>query len=152
MSIHFNRLIIVILDFSQICQTAIANLIHAHSSEEKIAFSKDKEIIPFIDVNWNILANKPKPQKNTWHSSVAKTMQKDNDTFVCNDDQNNLHVTLRDRDLSRIAPNYENLKNLKELNGGQNANANISSRSLRGMESSDFCRLFVSIISFPTSN
>ncbi|KAH9423128.1 Set1/Ash2 histone methyltransferase complex subunit ASH2 [Dermatophagoides pteronyssinus] len=121
-------------NFSQICQTAIANLIHAHSSEEKIAFSKDKEIIPFIDVNWNILANKPKPQKNTWHSSVAKTMQKDNDTFVCNDDQNNLHVTLRDRDLSRIAPNYENLKNLKELNGGQNANANISSRSLRGMK------------------
>lgn len=114
------------------CQTTIANLLQKHSAEGRIAFSKDKEIIPFIETNWAVLANKPRPLKNTWHSSVVKIMQKDNDNFICdNRDNDNLLFALRLRDLTKIAPHYENLKNIKEQNGGPNSNANMR---LRGMK------------------
>uniref|UniRef100_A0A834VC68 Set1/Ash2 histone methyltransferase complex subunit ASH2 n=1 Tax=Sarcoptes scabiei TaxID=52283 RepID=A0A834VC68_SARSC len=118
-------------NFSQICQTTIANLMLQYSNEKRIAFSKDKEIIPFIDANWDILSNKQRPLKNTWHGSVLKVMLKETETFVNGSgDSDDILFALRVRDLSKIAPNYESQK-FKELNGGNNLNS--SSRSLRGL-------------------
>lgn len=98
--------------FTQICQTAIANLIKKHETENRIAFSKDKEIIPFIEANWDILSTMPRRVKNSWHNTVHKMMMKDSETFMCdNRDPDDVLFALRSRDLYKIAPNYDNPRN-----------------------------------------
>lgn len=88
------------------CETALANLIKNYP--EKNAFSKDKDIIPFIDANWELLSTMPRRVKQTWHNTVVKTMMKENDIFICdNRDPNDFLFALRYPDLSKIGPNYE---------------------------------------------
>lgn len=43
-------------------------------NEGKQFFSKDKEIIPYIDKHWESLTSMPRRIKLTWHNTVAKTM------------------------------------------------------------------------------
>lgn len=123
------------VDFSQMCQTAIANLIRKHHEENRIAFSRDKEIIPFIDANWDILSTMPRRVKNSWHNTVHKTMLKDNDTFMCdNRDPDDILFALRSRDLIKIAPNYDNPRFFSLNSRGEfvnNSNVNHSSMVFR---------------------
>lgn len=66
--------------FTQICQTAVANLILLHP--DKRLFSKDKDIVPFIDKNWESLTSMPRRTKNAWHNTVLKTMAKESELFL----------------------------------------------------------------------
>ena len=140
--VHSFNLINLHLDFSQICQTALANLVRKNSSENRIAFSKDKEIIPFIETHWDTLTTMPRRVKNTWHTTVLKTMSKDSETFMCdNRDPDDILFALRSMDLYKIAPNYENVKYhgliLNENNQNSLNNASSGSsvfRSSRGVK------------------
>ncbi|KAK6185121.1 hypothetical protein SNE40_007425 [Patella caerulea] len=97
--------------FSQICLTALANLTHDALSrgETKAVFSKDKDIIPFIDKNWEGITILSRRTKSTWHNTVLKTLHKENDLFQS--DESGENFSLLNPDLSKIAPNYENLRN-----------------------------------------
>lgn len=100
-------------NFSQMCATAIANLLQQNSP--KTTFSKDKDIIPFIEKHWEHLTTMPRRIKQTWHTTVFKTMLKDSEIFLVEeknpDDYSDdyPHFGLVVNDLSKIGPNYESL-------------------------------------------
>jgi Set1/Ash2 histone methyltransferase complex subunit ASH2 len=63
--------------FHQMCLTTLANLTNEkikRNSPGKHFFSKDKEIIPFIDKHWEELTNAPRRVKSTWHSTISRSM------------------------------------------------------------------------------
>ncbi|XP_074647250.1 set1/Ash2 histone methyltransferase complex subunit ASH2-like isoform X2 [Tubulanus polymorphus] len=96
--------------FSQMCQTAVANLQAQHP--DRRMFSKEREIIPFINKHWESLTSMPRRTKLTWHNTVAKTMLKDTDIFLCEElyhcsDQN---FGLINAEISKLGPNYDSLK------------------------------------------
>ncbi|XP_048248232.1 set1/Ash2 histone methyltransferase complex subunit ASH2-like isoform X1 [Haliotis rufescens] len=95
--------------FTQICYTALANLVHTAESkgESKQVFSKDREIIPFIDKNWESLTTVSRRTKLTWHTTVFKTMTKEIDLFACDDSTGDFCFSLLTQDLSKIGPNSE---------------------------------------------
>jgi Set1/Ash2 histone methyltransferase complex subunit ASH2 len=99
-------------NFSQMCETAIANLmVGAEDDGNRVSFSKDREIIPFIDANWEVLTTMPRRIKHTWHQTVVKTMTKETDTFIHDArDPNDPHFALRNQDLLRIGPNYDSAR------------------------------------------
>ncbi|XP_062574579.1 set1/Ash2 histone methyltransferase complex subunit ASH2-like, partial [Saccostrea cucullata] len=70
--------------FSQICFTAIANLVRESqfSGENRLMFSRDREIIPFIDKQWENLTTQSRRTKQTWHSTVAKTLSKETELYT----------------------------------------------------------------------
>ena len=66
--------------FHQLCLTALANLTaDSRSNDErpKQYFSKDKEIIPFIDKNWDAMTNAPRRSKPTWHATITRSMTRE---------------------------------------------------------------------------
>ncbi|GBM38040.1 Set1/Ash2 histone methyltransferase complex subunit ASH2 [Araneus ventricosus] len=99
-------------NFSQMCGTALANLMQQCSSDGKprTMFSKDKEVIPYIVENWECLTHMPRRIKQTWHNTVHKTMLKDSDVFICDDNgfDGGPMFGLVNRDLVKIGPNYDN--------------------------------------------
>ncbi|KAL1432020.1 hypothetical protein MTO96_013690 [Rhipicephalus appendiculatus] len=104
-------------NFSQMCVTAIANLIQKNRAAggSRTLFSKDKEIIPFIEKNWENMTTVPRRVKQTWHTTVYKTMTKDTDVFVCEEKTESGEVTdahpyfgLIVTDIEKIGPSYEN--------------------------------------------
>lgn len=100
--------------------------------QKRRAFSKDKEIIPFIAKHWEQLTVLPRRTKTTWHNTVAKTMQKYNETFICdNRDPDDMIFALRSTELEKIAPNFDYLKNNGQGNG-TGAPAVTYHRPLRG--------------------
>ncbi|KAK8758927.1 hypothetical protein V5799_003437, partial [Amblyomma americanum] len=72
-------------NFSQMCVTALANLLQKEraSGGSRTLFSKEKDIIPFIERNWENMTTVARRVKQTWHTTVYKTMTKDTDVFVC---------------------------------------------------------------------
>ncbi|KAG0417236.1 hypothetical protein HPB47_005771 [Ixodes persulcatus] len=105
-------------NFNQMCVTALANLIQKSRSEgtNRVLFSKDREIIPFIERNWENMTTVPRRIKQTWHTTVYKTMTKDMDVFVCEEKTESGEITgahpyfgLILTDLEKISPNYESL-------------------------------------------
>ncbi|XP_070544616.1 set1/Ash2 histone methyltransferase complex subunit ASH2-like [Ptychodera flava] len=126
--------------FSQMCQTAIANLMvqHRNDNPPKILFSKDKEIIPFLEKNWEILTTMPRRVRQTWHITMVRTMTKDSDIFVCkerpvdvNDESDYPLFGLVDQNLVNIVPHYEpnvKLSNIyKGVENGQKLPSSVSS-------------------------
>jgi len=92
--------------FSQMCHTALANLIIQH--DDRNYFSRDNEIIPYIADNWEALTTMPRRTKQTWHNTIGRTMLKDNDIFACKEeDPNDPFFSLVSLDLGKIGPNYE---------------------------------------------
>ncbi|KAI0990064.1 hypothetical protein GJ496_001824 [Pomphorhynchus laevis] len=96
--------------FSQLCVSAIANL--TLKADPKLEhrglffFSKDKDIIPFIELNWDLLTTAPRRVRSTWHSSISKALAKDDD-FLMN--KEGLYG-LRRFDLESIGPVSESLR------------------------------------------
>ncbi|XP_050052258.1 set1/Ash2 histone methyltransferase complex subunit ASH2 [Dermacentor andersoni] len=120
-------------NFSQMCVTALANLIQKNRAEggSRALFSKDKEIIPFIEKNWENMTTVPRRVKQTWHTTVYKTMTKDTDVFVCEEKTESGEVTdahpyfgLILTDLEKIGPNYESLVRGSQ---GRNVDSQVSS-------------------------
>ncbi|KAK2167631.1 hypothetical protein LSH36_26g15118 [Paralvinella palmiformis] len=94
--------------FGQMCLTALANL--AQQSPGETFFSRDKDIIPFIEANWENLTTGPRKVKQTWHTTIAKTMMKDSAIFQYKEDSSGETVFgLMNLDLTKIGPNCESL-------------------------------------------
>ncbi|KAF5276969.1 hypothetical protein FQR65_LT16109 [Abscondita terminalis] len=97
----------------QMCVTAIANLQHESYKEgmNRTMFSKDKEIIPYMENHWEALTASPRRVTKSWYSTVFKTLV------------NGIHIlfvferTASDgqmygllcTDLTQIRPNYKGM-------------------------------------------
>jgi hypothetical protein len=55
------------------CVTAIGNLMQASVKEgsPRIMFSKERDIIPFIDSHWEGMTTMPRRVTQSWHSTVS---------------------------------------------------------------------------------
>lgn len=96
--------------FPQMCCTAIANLMCQSrvKGENSVVFSKEKEIIPYIDKQWENLTTMPRRIKMT---TIAKTLSKEIGLFVCTEDNGtDQFFSLILPDIEKIGPNYEPLK------------------------------------------
>lgn len=94
--------------FGQMCLTALANL--TQQNQERTMFSKDKEIIPYIELHWDQLTSASRRVKNTWHSSIGKTMSKDTVIFIGKEEVGGeMFYGLVNQDLTKIGPNCESL-------------------------------------------
>jgi hypothetical protein len=59
--------------FPQMCVTAIGNLMQASVKEgsPRTMFSKERDIIPFIDSHWEGMTTMPRRVTQSWHSTVS---------------------------------------------------------------------------------
>uniref|UniRef100_A0A8D3A7G5 Ash2 like, histone lysine methyltransferase complex subunit n=1 Tax=Scophthalmus maximus TaxID=52904 RepID=A0A8D3A7G5_SCOMX len=72
-------------NLKEMCLTALANLTWRSRSQDehpKTMFSKDKDIIPFIDKYWECMTTRQRPGKLTWPNNIVKTMSKERDVFL----------------------------------------------------------------------
>lgn len=83
----------------------------------------------------------PRRIKNSWHNTIFKAMQKDNEIFMSDNDPEDIMFALRERDLYKIGPNYDVIlkgSKTESINGqGNNGGANSTGtvyRSLRGVK------------------
>lgn len=93
------------------CVTAIANLQQTSFKEgvNKMMFSKEKEIIPYIEYHWEALTTTSRRVTQSWHVTVTKALIKDiHILFVFEDNftEGNMYG-LVNTDLTQIKPNYE---------------------------------------------
>lgn len=98
--------------FHQLCTTALANLIcDAKGDESKsLFFARDRDIIPFIEKNWEAMTSAPRRTKSTWHATISRSMTRD-DVFVTQENVTNEHLySLRDHLLEKVGPFNENIK------------------------------------------
>lgn len=89
----------------QLCVSAVGNLMQAtvKAGRKKEYFSKDSEIVPFIDRHWEGMTTNPRRVTQSWHATVSRTLSKETTLFhsTCKD-----MYGLRDMDLTHIKPNY----------------------------------------------
>uniref|UniRef100_A0A8C4DVR6 Ash2 like, histone lysine methyltransferase complex subunit n=1 Tax=Dicentrarchus labrax TaxID=13489 RepID=A0A8C4DVR6_DICLA len=72
-------------NLKEMCLTALANLTWRSRTQDehpKTMFSKDKDIIPFIDKYWECMTTRQRPGKLTWPNNIVKTMSKERDVFL----------------------------------------------------------------------
>ncbi|XP_038061625.1 set1/Ash2 histone methyltransferase complex subunit ASH2-like [Patiria miniata] len=104
-------------NFSQLCHMALANLTAQQrlESTDKIMFSKEKDLIPFINQHWEALTPMQRRTTTTWHATIVKAMTKDSDIFICKEKLDTSGASeedyplfgLIDQDLTKISPNYD---------------------------------------------
>lgn len=85
----------------------LANLLHNAQSEssDTTMFSKDKDIIPYIEKNWELLTTMQRRVKVTWHGTVLKIMTKETDIFSYSEDTpGDAFFGLANMDLTKIGP------------------------------------------------
>lgn len=93
------------------CVTALANLQQASAKDgqNKFMFSKDREIIPFIDQHWEAMTTMPRRVTQSWYATVQKALIKDTHVLF-NNEENAVEGTmfgLLSKDLTNVKPNYE---------------------------------------------
>ncbi|XP_049783196.1 set1/Ash2 histone methyltransferase complex subunit ASH2 isoform X2 [Schistocerca cancellata] len=99
--------------FPQMCITAIGNLQQASVKDGtcRTTFSKDKDIIPFIEAHWEGMTTMPRRVTQSWHTTIQRALTKDvGSLFTCeesSDDGNDLLYGLLGLELTNIKPNYE---------------------------------------------
>ncbi|KAL1459493.1 hypothetical protein WDU94_011469 [Cyamophila willieti] len=96
--------------FPQMCVTAMGNLMQTSIKEgnPRLTFSKEKEIIPFIEAHWDGMTTTPRRVTQSWHMTILRALSKEtNVLFTCNESQD--QYGLIDTDLSHIKPNYEQM-------------------------------------------
>ncbi|XP_063968813.1 set1/Ash2 histone methyltransferase complex subunit ASH2-like [Lytechinus pictus] len=106
-----------VANFKELCQCALANLQAKHKSLDppKTMFSKETDLIPFIDTHWEQLTPMPRRTTITWHGTIVKAMMKDDDVFICKEKPDDPAASdaeypifgLLEQDLSKITPNSE---------------------------------------------
>ncbi|MGH0173362.1 UNVERIFIED_CONTAM: hypothetical protein FKN15_065161 [Acipenser sinensis] len=106
-------------DLKEMCLTALANLTWRSRNQEehpKTMFSKDKDIIPFIDKYWECMTTRQRPGKLTWPNNIVKTMSKERDVFLVKEhpdpgskdpEEDYPKFGLLDQDLGNIGPAYD---------------------------------------------
>ncbi|XP_063912714.1 set1/Ash2 histone methyltransferase complex subunit ASH2 isoform X2 [Zophobas morio] len=96
---------------AQMCVTAIANLQQSSCKEgsNRLIFSKEKEIIPYIEYHWEALTTTSRRVTQSWHATVHKALIKDiHVLFVFEENPiNGQMYGLVNTDLTHIRPNYE---------------------------------------------
>ncbi|XP_044263008.1 set1/Ash2 histone methyltransferase complex subunit ASH2 isoform X1 [Tribolium madens] len=96
---------------SQMCVTAIANLQQSSLKEgsNRLMFSKEKEIIPYIEYHWEALTTTSRRVTQSWHSTVHKALIKDIHVLFIFEESpiNGQMYGLINTDLTQIKPNYE---------------------------------------------
>lgn len=97
--------------FPQMCVTAIANLMQASIKEgnPRTKFTKDKDIIPFIDSHWEGMTTIPRRVTQSWHSTILRSLIKEtNVLFTCEETPEGIQLySLLAPELTQIKPNYE---------------------------------------------
>ncbi|XP_064632131.1 set1/Ash2 histone methyltransferase complex subunit ASH2-like [Lineus longissimus] len=94
--------------FKEMVVAAVANL--TYQFQERKFFSKDREIIPYIDRYWESLTTMPRRIKLTWHATITKTLTNSSEYFLCNEElpQDPTYGLLVD--LENIRPIYDSSK------------------------------------------
>ncbi|XP_067879376.1 set1/Ash2 histone methyltransferase complex subunit ASH2 isoform X2 [Heterodontus francisci] len=121
-------------NLKEMCLTGLANLTWRSRTQDehpKTMFSKDKDIIPFIDKYWECLTTRQRPSKITWPNNIVKTMTKERDVFLVKENpdpgskdpqEEYPKFGLLDQDLSNIGPAYDTQKQGGSLTPGGNLN------------------------------
>ncbi|XP_021092475.1 set1/Ash2 histone methyltransferase complex subunit ASH2 isoform X7 [Heterocephalus glaber] len=134
-------------NLKEMCLSALANLTWQSRTQDehpKTMFSKDKDIIPFIDKYWECMTTRQRPGKMTWPNNIVKTMSKERDVFLVKEhpdpgskdpEEDYPKFGLLDQDLSNIGPAYDNQKQSSavstsgNLNGGATFGGGITAGS-----------------------
>lgn len=66
------------------CITTIANLMQNSTKEgtSRQYFSRDREIVPYVDSHWEYLTTMPRRVTQSWHSTIHKTLMKEKGIFA----------------------------------------------------------------------
>lgn len=95
------------------CITAIANLQQASTKEGKVKymFSKDKEIIPYMEHYWEAMTTLPRRLTQSWYATVQRTFVKEIQIAFNYEEtaENGQMYGLMVTDLTAIKPNYEEM-------------------------------------------
>lgn len=93
----------------QMCITTIANLQRktVKDGSPRYLFSKDKEIIPFIEAYWESITTLARKQTTGWYSTILKSLQSLPTIFTSQDNCGDLMFGLMEKDLETIKPNYD---------------------------------------------
>ncbi|XP_062069737.1 set1/Ash2 histone methyltransferase complex subunit ASH2 isoform X5 [Lepus europaeus] len=122
-------------NLKEMCLSALANLTWQSRTQDehpKTMFSKDKDIIPFIDKYWECMTTRQRPGKMTWPNNIVKTMSKERDVFLVKEhpdpgskdpEEDYPKFGLLDQDLSNIGPAYDNQKQSSAVSTSGNLNA-----------------------------
>lgn len=90
------------------CLTAIANMQQATVKDGSVrySFSKDKEIIPFIDQYWEAMTTMPRRLTQSWYATVQRALVKDIGTLFTYEEnpESGQMFGLVARDLTTIKP------------------------------------------------
>uniref|UniRef100_A0A8B9VU16 Set1/Ash2 histone methyltransferase complex subunit ASH2 n=1 Tax=Anas zonorhyncha TaxID=75864 RepID=A0A8B9VU16_9AVES len=131
-------------NLKEMCLSALANLTWQSRTQDehpKTMFSKDKDIIPFIDKYWECMTTRQRPGKMTWPNNIVKTMCKERDVFLVKEhpdpgskdpEEDYPKFGLLDQDLANIGPAYDNQKQNNavstsgSLNGGSSLGGGIA--------------------------
>ena len=101
------------------CVTAIANMqqASAKSGINKLIFSKDKDIIPYIEQYWEAMTTMPRRITQSWFVTVQRALVKDVDTLFTHEEdvENGPMYGLCTKDLTEIKPNYDAMVKLGAL-------------------------------------
>ncbi|GAB1301764.1 Set1/Ash2 histone methyltransferase complex subunit ASH2 [Apodemus speciosus] len=121
-------------NLKEMCLSALANLTWQSRTQDehpKTMFSKDKDIIPFIDKYWECMTTRQRPGKMTWPNNIVKTMSKERDVFLVKEhpdpgskdpEEDYPKFGLLDQDLSNIGPAYDNQKQSSAVSASGNLN------------------------------
>ncbi|KAG8141356.1 hypothetical protein E2320_006984 [Naja naja] len=125
-------------DLKEMCLSALANLTWQSRTQDehpKTMFSKDKDIIPFIDKYWECMTTRQRPGKMTWPNNIVKTMCKERDVFLVKEhpdpgskdpEEDYPKFGLLDQDLANIGPAYDNQKQSNTVSTSGNLNGGAS--------------------------
>ncbi|KIH48809.1 hypothetical protein ANCDUO_21118 [Ancylostoma duodenale] len=116
-------------NFSHMCVTVLANLTAEKLKQdgfqktgEHVYFNLQETIIPYFDANWENLTSMPRRVKNTWHTTLQKTLIKDTELFKVNPEDEN-SFALMETNLADIGPVNEFVKQIgKKSNSGEKNN------------------------------
>uniref|UniRef100_A0A672M7X4 Set1/Ash2 histone methyltransferase complex subunit ASH2 n=1 Tax=Sinocyclocheilus grahami TaxID=75366 RepID=A0A672M7X4_SINGR len=121
-------------NLKEMCLTTLANLTWRSRTQEehpKTMFSKDKDIIPFIDKYWECMTTRQRPGKLTWPNNIVKTMSKERDVFLVKEhpdpgskdpEEDYPKFGLLDQDLANIGPSYDSQKQMTAITGSGGLN------------------------------
>lgn len=99
--------------------TALANLVY-ENRPNRLFFSRERDIIPFIDKYWEALTSAPRRVKVTWHATVTRTLSRE-EVFVTKSENGENIYTLRDLSLEKIGPFNESFKTMTSSSSSKNA-------------------------------
>lgn len=96
-------------NFAVMCQTALANLMWRNNG--RLYFSKEKELIPFLEEFWEELTTQPRKGNNSWYPNIHKTLTS-SDAFKTVAYAGDLLVCLSNTDISKMGPSYDRFRAL----------------------------------------